>query len=296
MIDIQKIITNIKSIFLLNKQKRKIYRTQQIKSINNKRSYNTAKNKIWGISYSIFDGEEILESSLHSIRNEANYINVVYQNISWYGEKTNDNLINILNYLKEKNLIDEIIEYTVDIKKKPSESEREKRNLGLQYALRHGCDYFMTMDCDEFWISEEVSRAKAYIIKQGITHSYCPQKTYGPSPTRLHLSAGNCYVPFFSKIYHSSQLVVVNHNTPCLIDPTRKLNHYEGAYYQVLHLAHMHHMRDIRVDIEKKYRNSSYNDGELRGKKYKYTHNKNEKYADVENIFSIHIPIQNKKS
>ena len=44
----------------------------------------------WGVSYSIFDGIELLEHSIKSIRNSCDYINVVYSNISWYGNKTND--------------------------------------------------------------------------------------------------------------------------------------------------------------------------------------------------------------
>ena len=35
-----------------------------------------------GVSYNLFDGEELLESSIKSIRKNVDYISVVYQTIS----------------------------------------------------------------------------------------------------------------------------------------------------------------------------------------------------------------------
>ena len=46
--------------------------------------------------------------------------------------------------------------------------ECEKRNIGLKYAKKAGVDYFMTMDCDEFYIKEEVEKAKRFIIITGV--------------------------------------------------------------------------------------------------------------------------------
>ena len=40
-----------------------------------------------GLAYNLFDGEELLEYSLRSIRNNVDYISVQYQEISNHGEK-----------------------------------------------------------------------------------------------------------------------------------------------------------------------------------------------------------------
>ena len=55
-----------------------------------------------GISYNLFDGEELLESSIKSVRNEAFHINVVYQTTSYYGNKTENGVGKLLLKLKEK--------------------------------------------------------------------------------------------------------------------------------------------------------------------------------------------------
>ena len=50
-----------------------------------------AKAKL-GISYSVWDGEELLEASIKSVRENADYINVVWQKKSWYGIDCDENL------------------------------------------------------------------------------------------------------------------------------------------------------------------------------------------------------------
>ena len=44
-----------------------------------------------GVSYNVFDGEELLEGSIFQIRNEVDYISVVYQSISNFGHPCDEN-------------------------------------------------------------------------------------------------------------------------------------------------------------------------------------------------------------
>ena len=41
------------------------------------------KNNKLGVSYNLFNGEELLEASIKSIRQNVDYINVIYQEYSW---------------------------------------------------------------------------------------------------------------------------------------------------------------------------------------------------------------------
>lgn len=50
----------------------------------------------WGVSYSVFDGEELLEASLQAIRNSVQHIVVVYQLVSWYGVPASPQLLPLL--------------------------------------------------------------------------------------------------------------------------------------------------------------------------------------------------------
>lgn len=127
--DLLKKIIKIKSLFILNKEKRKEYR-----QIEYQKEVLKLKNPKFGVSYSIFDGEELLEASIKQIRGCVDYINVVYQLKSWYGDKANENLLPLLNNLKNKGLIDELIEFKPDFSLEAWQNETNKRNLGLSAA------------------------------------------------------------------------------------------------------------------------------------------------------------------
>ena len=65
-----------------------------------------------GISYNIFDGEELLEDSIKSIKNKVDYISVVYQEISNFGNPCNEGFsTTLLEKLKSEGLIDELYKY-----------------------------------------------------------------------------------------------------------------------------------------------------------------------------------------
>ncbi len=47
-----------------------------------------------GVSYNLFDGEELLEKSILSIRENVDYISVVFQMVSNLGDICNSNIKN----------------------------------------------------------------------------------------------------------------------------------------------------------------------------------------------------------
>ena len=206
----------------------------------------------WGVSYSVFNGIELLEKSIRSIRDSVDYINVVYSDTSWFGDKTEENILSCLQDLKEKHLIDEIIFYKTNTSKSHYRNEVTKRNLGLKYAKKAKVNYFMTMDTDEFYESDKILKAKRYIINKGITHSYCNIIWYSILPTRRYINQIGCSIQFFCRINRFSKLANHKHNI-ALVDPTRVLKHQIGAKYFYLQQVEMHHMTYIRKDLIKKF-------------------------------------------
>lgn len=249
---LDRILRNLKLLCIFDKSKRSALR-KDLKSASLDRQ---RTHEVWGVSYCVFDGEELLEASILSIRNAVNYVNVVYSTISWYGEDANSNLLPTLQALKDKGLIDELIECIPDCEKKPSDNERIKRNVGLRAAQKFGCTYFMPMDTDEFYRFGEIIEAQKLILQKNITHAYCGIINYGASPCDRYLENGVYGVTFFSKLTSSSKFVD-NKNTPTRIDPTRRLSHCTNAKYYVLFSVYMHHMSSVRKDLAKKMRNSS---------------------------------------
>lgn len=277
-----------KGNFILDKKKRRQYREDRYRQTEE----GALSQARWGVSYSVFDGEELLEQSLKSIRDEADYINVVYQLHSWYGNPADEGLLPLLNKLKREGLIDELAEYAPDLSARAGTNERRKRNIGLKMALAAGCNYFMTMDCDEFYLTGQVAQAKKIIIAKNITNSYCPQTYYGYDPTRRLVVEQIGYVPFFARITKSSKLTN-RINAPCSADKSRIITKPWNGYERVLGEVFMHHMNLIRKNILKKYENTSFANREI---KLQPPDISSIPYITVDNVFNIPLEAINSEN
>ncbi|MDR1691649.1 MAG: hypothetical protein LBR35_02310 [Rickettsiales bacterium] len=287
----KKTIIKIISSFILNKEKRKEFRLKL------KQKYlvqDTSSMKI-GVGYSVWDGEELLEASIKSIRNHVHYICVVWQEESWKGQKCNKGLKEFLEVLKKEKLIDEIIFYPhKGIAYNPTKKEREKRNIGLRYALKNKCNYFMTMDTDEFYYADEFEKAKQTILKKGASHTACPLYNYWKSPQYRERDFSLLSVPFIYKINENSKFKKME-KFPAHADATRHIPLKTNDHFFFLTDIAMHHMSYIRNDLEKKLKNASTgSDGrnKILIEKYKNINEKTlEKYEliKVKNIFGIEV-------
>lgn len=271
---IKKMMINLRAIFMKRRLRHR-YRHIALAFL----TYKTVQACKWGVSYSVFDNEEMLEYSIKSIRKQVDYVNVVYQLESWYGNPASENLIPTLNALKKKGLIDELIEYKANPTIKAVNQERNKRNMGLEHAKKAGVNYFMTMDCDEFYIDRELEKAKHFIVKNSITYSYVDIFNYF-SPTLRSIYPAVSYVNFFSKITKSSKLVDSNKHSIALVDPTRMLGHLYNSKYYFMNSIAMHHMTMYRKDILKKMTNSTC-------KQFYTSIPESKGYMKVEDIFTL---------
>lgn len=208
-----------------------------------------------GVSYNLFDGEELLEGSIKSIRNSVDHVNVVYQTISNCGGTCSENLEELLHSLKEKGLIDSIIKYEPHLDKITHYNEITKRNIGLVNSLSNGCDYHMSMDSDEYYIEEEFERVKKFLDKNpDYDSSACQMKTYYKYPDCVIDPPEDYYVSLMYKVKRGSQYMFTDF--PVLVDPTRRIPTTNCAILG-RDVIEMHHMSYIRNDIRKKLTNSS---------------------------------------
>ena len=143
-----------------------------------------------GICYNVFDGHELLEKSVMSMRKNASFIVVVYQKISNFGDKSNPFLVDFLQDLHARNLIDELIQYEAreyslserramvsanseDFEKGSVETigsqffnEISKREIGRKKLLEKKCTHYLLMDTDEFYLEEEMKNAMNVIMER----------------------------------------------------------------------------------------------------------------------------------
>lgn len=219
-----------------------------------------------GVSYNLYDGEELLEYSIKSIRSAVEYICVVYQDISNSGEVRKDSVLTLLQYLKMNGLIDEIVLYTPNLSKNREENELCKRMQGLAACKKAKCTHFLDMDVDEFYRHDEFVKAKKWCLDNNMDVSAVSIIEYVKSPRwRLVSNYMNppdnenytFYVPFICRI----RGLCWDYPFPCLVDPTRGLLRVGRFYLFEKHMIAMHHMSTVRKDLMCKYRNSTLSEG-----------------------------------
>ncbi len=213
-----------------------------------------------GASYNLFDTEELLESSILSIRDQVDFVHVLYQETSNTGKAASTDMIKIVKELKRKGLIDELEKFKPQLSKGTHWNELKKRNRGLERAKEEGCTHFMSMDSDEFYRGSELASLKKLILEQKIDSTACEVINYFKKPV-YQLIYPNQPKHYVSLIFRIRPWVKYRFDRrfPVLVDPTRRMR--AGKFYLVPkeELA-MHHMTLVRKSIRSKLESSSANE------------------------------------
>lgn len=206
-----------------------------------------------GVSYNVFDGEELLEGSIKQIRSEVDYISVVYQTISNFGDNCDKNLISHLEDLKSKGLVDEIYEFFPP-SFNGSGNEISKRNIGLNLSKKNGCTHHMSMDTDEYYDIEQFKYLKKIMNEGNFDSSACQMTTYYKEPIYRLEPKEEYFVSLIYKIRDGIEFNSVGF--PVLVDPTRRMDCGNFRKFTRDEIE-MHHMSYVRKNINKKMNNSS---------------------------------------
>lgn len=215
-----------------------------------------------GVSYNLYDGEELLAASIKSIREEVDYICVVYQNTSNSGMTRDVPIEPYLKQLLNEGLVNELIYYSPSLVEGRHQNEKAKRRLGMLACKRNKCTHFLDMDVDEFYRSAELHKAKKLIEKYDLEVTAVSIIEYLKNPcwrlvSNYMFPPNNenyvFYVPFICKITSRHQIAMF----PCLVDPTRGIFRDGRFYLFPKHDIAMHHMSTIRKDLCLKLANST---------------------------------------
>lgn len=214
-----------------------------------------------GVSYIVFDGTELLDSSIRQIREHVDFIQVIYQTKSWFGDKMHPSSLAELKKLERTGLIDKLTlfnQFKV-LNDKSNRSiaqskgyERSKRQLGLNTCVTERCSHYLCMDADEFYIKEEFGKAKELIYADKIDSTAVKFVNYVNIPT-LHRGVDSSHVPFICRITGKSRM---GNSFQVRCDPTRGITPFKDKKsFKLLgqHDIKMHHMETIRRDLKLKY-------------------------------------------
>ena len=214
-----------------------------------------------GISYNVFDGEELLRASAERMRMHADYISVIYQVVSNFGFKADPGLVPLLHDLQISGIIDDFELYTPNLSIPPAQNEVQKRNFGLNLSRGQGCSHHLSMDTDEFYHTDQYGNALFAIEMEGYDNTACQMQTYYKRPGLRISPPEDYWVTFVTKI-HQHSAFKYNGYFPVLVDPTRRMNEgdiYKPAKFKAFSRSElqMHHMSYVRKDLRIKLENSS---------------------------------------
>lgn len=211
-----------------------------------------------GVSYNVFDDSiELLEESITHIRNCVDYVSVVYQKVSNYGnEGKGDQTLQILKQLKDSGLADDCFLFEPDIRLGKT-NEVNKRNYGLQTCKNVKCTHFLTMDCDEFYHEQEFKKAFETFVEGDFDSSACQMQTYWKEAWRYRFAKPETYyVSLFFKVTDRLKFIYGLPSFGPLVDPSRRSNPGKLRKFTRDEIQ-MHHMSYVRDDIRSKFVNSS---------------------------------------
>jgi len=154
---------------------------------------------------------------------------------------------------------------------------------------------YWVMDCNAHQNLKRLAKQK--YIESGAGGSVCKIFTYFKKPTLRFETEDGYFVPFIHKLNANTQAGLVKYKYH--VDPTRKINEQNVALLDV----HMQHFSWVRLDIERKARNSSakYNleDGTMVQDYHKkevgpgfYVKDYDKKLIEVPNVFGIKVTSQ----
>jgi len=201
-----------------------------------------------GAIYSTFDGLNLLETSLNSIRKSVNYVVVVHQTVDFYGNQCVDNYESIFNRLIERKLIDDVV-YVNDLGSDKESGMIEKRNIGLRMCDNNLCTYVMPMDADECYDANSIVATASDMKKNNINVAYSPIITYYNDVH--HYFYDFYYVPSMYKM--RSGLQFGHYASSVICDPLRKM---EESTFKVYTGFHMHHLSYVHNNLRKKFESS----------------------------------------
>jgi hypothetical protein len=217
-----------------------------------------------GVSYIVFDGIELLEKSIEQIRNFSDYVQVIYQNESWFGEKLCEKDMDFLRTLERKKIVDELSLFSrfEVLKYKTSSSimkskayELKKRQFGLNSCLIQNCTHYLCLDVDEFYISKEFKNAKEKIIKNDYSQTATHFINYVNLPT-IHRGFDVKKVPFICKINKETKM---SSSFFVKCDKTRGIKETKTSSKHLFDKTEifMHHMESVRKNLFLKYNSTT---------------------------------------
>lgn len=202
--------------------------------------------------YTVFDGAELLNSSILTIYPQVDLVVICFQSISNKGQEIKADDWDYIESIRGYKIIHE--QYVTDLKLTPKENERRKHNQMVGVARAYGATHFLMAACDHFYKPDEFAKAKE--IAGEYDSTFTAMYTYFKKPMWQLDPIENYFMPFICKLYPHTRIERVK-PFPLLVDPSVQMNTI-GKWYQFRPDEIMlHHYSMVRKDVHRKFLNAA---------------------------------------
>lgn len=209
-----------------------------------------------GICYMVFDGVELLEFAIKSIRKNVDFISVTYQTTSYFGNPAEPELIPILENLKKQDLIDQLIFFEPNLKIHHKINELNLRNIGLEASKNAGCTHHISSDVDEFYLPNQLEYVKNVMDNEDFNYSVVPIVNYYKDPRFLVHPEQKLVLSLIHPVHNKYTLDNNYPKFPFHMETTRRFEKCDKFKLFTKDEFLIHHMSYVRKNIRRKFENS----------------------------------------
>lgn len=213
-----------------------------------------------GAAFVAFSGLELLKPAIRSARRLADFVAVVYCEVSHRGLPAAPYMRRLLEDLRREGLVDCLRPYAASSPARSPEEVvehmRRQRDLGRRICLEAGCTHVMLRDCDEFYAPGFPRLALRIASRFDVTFSRMVDYTASPLYRARHARSHD-RVPFIQR----ADLPVGPSDVGVHVDPARTVAGAGSWFVFPSWLLLMHHMTRVRIDEEelrRKYESHSW--------------------------------------
>jgi hypothetical protein len=197
--------------------------------------------------YTVFNGVELLEHAINSVKDHVDEIIISFQTVSNYGNECKD-ILDFMDRFPDYNYFS----YEPDLKVDSKTNEKRKHQQLIEYARSLNCTHFFLSATDHFYKEDEILYAINVVLTTGVKTTYSKMITYFKEPTLMLEPLEEYYMPFIC-----STSVNIGNISPVLVDPACSFRPFAPFHVFKEEEVLMHHFSWIRKDIRNKLENAA---------------------------------------
>jgi len=246
-----------------------------------------------GIIYNVFDGAELLEPSIKSIRGVFDEVVVVFQTRSYYGNVIKEyDIKEVIKDLCNSKLIDTpiLLDFPDNARNtwEAKTMHRHQFQIGLKALKKNKIDYFHMSATDEFFIEEELKKALQFVKKNNINRSFCHIQTYSGLNERDIEMTDHVMSNLFYKNLGEQEMLKPS-TMPVYIDKVFEYGTPGSDHVFEKTDLMMHHYRLLRIDNNLRMKNSAISNREFLQNQINNLDSIKSKAEKSKNIFNINL-------